>query len=262
MIDYAFSYADLEYFLLIFVRVACFVFIAPFFSMTNTPKNVRIGLSFFVAVVLYQSVPREAVVYNTFVGYTVIVLKEAVTGLLIGFGANLCSTIVSFAGRIADMEMGLSMASMLDPTTRQNTSITGIYYNYMILLMLLISGMAEYLLKALAETFILIPVNGAVLRSDTLLVSMIEFMSNYITIGFRICLPIFAVMLILNAVLGILAKVSPQLNMFAVGIQMKVLVGLCILFVTTAMLPDAGRFIYEQMKYMVVSFVEAMGGAL
>ena len=68
-------------------------------------------------------------------------------------------------------------------------------------------------------------------------------------------------MLVLNAVLGILAKISPQLNMFAVGMQMKVLVGLCILFATTVMLPDAGRFIYEQMKYMVVSFVEAMGGS-
>lgn len=262
MIDYAFSYADLEYFLLVFVRVATFVYIAPFFSMTNTPRNVRIALSFFVAFILYQSVPRVTVEYNTLTGYTIIVLKEAVTGLLIGFGANLCSTIVSFAGRIADMEMGLSMASVLDPTTRQNTSITGIYYNYMILLMLFLSGMHQYLLKALAETFILIPINGAVLQSDTLLMSMIEFMGNYITIGFRICLPVFAVMLILNAVLGILAKVSPQLNMFAVGIQMKVLVGLCILFATTVMLPDAGRFIYEQVKYMVVGIVEAMGGAV
>ena len=139
MIDYSFSYADLEYFLLIFVRVASFVYIAPFFSMTNTPRNVRIGLSFFVALVLYQALPKEEVVYHTLVGFTVIVLKEVVTGLLIGFGANLCTMIVSFAGRIADMEMGLSMASLFDPATRQNTSITGIYYNYIILLMLLIS---------------------------------------------------------------------------------------------------------------------------
>ena len=75
--------------------------------------------------------------------------------------------------------------------------------------MLLISGMHQYLLKALAETYILIPVNGAVLDTSTLLASMLEFLANYITIGFRICLPIFAVMLVLNAVLGILAKISP-----------------------------------------------------
>ena len=96
------------------------------------------------------------------------------------------------------------------------------------------------------------------IRTDTLLAAMLEFMANYIIIGFRICLPIFAVMTILNAVLGILAKVSPQLNMFVVGIQMKVLVGLSILFLSTSMLPGAADFIYDQMKRMVVTFTEAI----
>jgi flagellar biosynthetic protein FliR len=128
----------------------------------------------------------------------------------------------------------------------------------MVLLLLVISGLHQYLLKALAETFTLIPVNGAVIDSESLLQALISFMSNYIIVGFRICLPIFAVMIILNAVLGVLAKVSPQLNMFAVGIQMKVLTGLCILYVTTAMLPSVANFVYEQMKIMIVKFVGIM----
>ena len=258
MIDYNFSYGDLELFLLIFVRVASFVYIAPFFSMSNTPSRVRVGLAFFISVLLYQTGPKQEVVYDTLIGYTIIVMKEVVTGFLIGFGANLCTAVVSFAGQIADMEMGLSMASLFDPTTKQQTTITGVYYNYMVLLLLMISGMHRYLLKALAETYELIPVNGAVFHDEALLQALITFMGDYIIVGFRICLPIFAVMILLNAVLGILAKVSPQLNMFAVGIQMKVLVGFCILFVTTAMLPDAAGFIYEQMKRMVVSFVRVM----
>lgn len=258
MIDYSFSYGDLELFLLIFVRVASFVYIAPFFSMSNTPSRVRVGLAFFISVLLYQTGPEQEAAYDTLTGYTIIVMKEAVTGFLIGFGANLCTAVVSFAGQIADMEMGLSMASLFDPATKQQTTITGVYYNYMVLLLLMISGMHRYLLKALAETYELIPINGAVFHDDALLQALITFMGDYIIVGFRICLPIFAVMIILNAVLGILAKVSPQLNMFAVGIQMKVLVGFCVLFVTTAMLPDASGFIYEQMKRMVVSFVRVM----
>ena len=258
MIDYSFSYGDLELFLLIFVRVASFVYIAPFFSMSNTPSRVRVGLAFFISVLLYQTGPEQEVAYDTLTGYTIIIMKEAVTGFLIGFGANLCTAVVSFAGQIADMEMGLSMASLFDPATKQQTTITGVYYNYMVLLLLMISGMHRYLLKALAETYELIPINGAVFHDDALLQALITFMGDYIIVGFRICLPIFAVMIILNAVLGILAKVSPQLNMFAVGIQMKVLVGFCVLFVTTAMLPDAAGFIYEQMKRMVVSFVRVM----
>lgn len=258
MIEYGFSYSDLEYFLLIFMRVASFIYVAPFFSMSNTPRNIRIVFSFFFAVLLYQVVPRVDVSYQTLIGYTILVLKEVVVGLLIGFAANMCTTVVTFAGQIADMEMGLSMASLFDPTTKETSTITGIYYNYMILLMMTISGLHRFLIQALTETFSLIPISGAILNSDALLSSMIEFLSNYILIGFRICLPVFAVMLILNAVLGILAKVSPQLNMFAVGIQMKVIVGLCVLFLTTVMLPDAADLIYMQMKRIVVSFVEAM----
>lgn len=258
MLEYAFTYNDLEYFLLIMIRVTCFAYTAPFFSMSNTPRRVRVGLSIFITLLLYQVVPHTTLRYDTLLGYLVIVMKEAVTGLLIGFAANLCSTVVSFAGHIADMEMGLSMANLMDPTTKESSTISGVYYNYMVLLMLMISGMHQYLIKALAETYILIPVNGAVFKSDQLMQAMTGFMSDYVIIGFRICLPIFAAMILLNAVLGILAKVSPQLNMFAVGIQMKLLVGLSVLFLSTAMLPGAGNFIYTQMKRTVVSFVETM----
>ena len=211
-----------------------------------------------MAILLYPVVQGERIVYDTLTGYFVIVMKEALTGLLIGFAANLSFSVVAFAGHIADMEMGFSMATLFDPATKQNTSITGIYYNYTIMLMLIISGMHQYLLKALAETYTLIPMNGAIFRSDRLMASMLEFMANYIIIGFRICLPIFAVMTILNAVLGVLAKVSPQMNMFAVGMQMKVLVGLSILFLSTSMLPSAANFIYGQMQYMVSAFAQVM----
>lgn len=258
MVDITFSYADFEYFLLILVRVTSFIFIAPFFSMSNTPRRVRIGLGFFIALILYNIVPREPLVYETVFGYAVIVMKEVVTGILIGFGANVCITIVALAGHVADMEIGLSMVSIMDPTTRQNTSISGIYYNYMVMLMLILSGLHRYLIQALVDTYTLIPVNGAIIDKDALLNSMMQFMTDYLVIGFRICLPIFATMVLLNAVLGILAKVSPQLNMFAVGIQLKVLIGLAALFLTTGMLPSAATFIFDQMKKVTVLFVESM----
>ncbi|TCL56577.1 flagellar biosynthetic protein FliR [Kineothrix alysoides] len=259
MIDYAFTYASLEYFLLIFTRVTCFVFIAPFFSMNNTPRQVRVGLSFFVSLlVFFVLAPSEPLQYDTWLGYTVIVMKEALTGFIIGFGANLCNSIVSFAGHIIDMETGLAMVTIMDPTTKESTSISGVFYQYMITLMLIVSGMYQYLLKALVDTFTLIPINGAVFRTDSLVVSVVRFMSDYIIIGFRICLPIFLVMVMLNVILGILAKVSPQLNMFAVGIQIKILVGLSVLFLTAGMLPVASNFIFEQMKKIVVSFVEGL----
>lgn len=256
MINYSFSMYDLEYFLLILTRVSCFVFIAPFFSMTNTPARVKLGLGFFTALLLYQVLtPGEAVVYDTVMEYALIVMKEAITGLIIGFGANICMTIINFAGSVADMETGLSMATLMDPTTRESTSITGVFYQYVIMLMLIATGMYRYLLGALADSFILIPINGAVFHADSLLNSMITFLSDYITIGFRIVLPIFCVMLLLNAILGVLAKVSPQMNMFAVGIQLKIVVGIGVLFLVCGLLPGAADFIFQEMKKTIVSFV-------
>ncbi len=259
MIDFSFSMYDLEYFLLVLVRVSCFVFIAPFFSMNNTPARVRVVLSVFVAALLYQSVtPAEAVVYETVTDYAIIVMKEAVAGLLIGFGANICMSILNFAGSIADMETGLSMVRMMDPTSRDQTSITGVLYQYAFSMMLIATGMYRYLLGALADTFVLIPVGGIAFHGDAMVKAIVKFLSDYVIIGFRIVLPIFSVILLLNAVLGILARVSPQMNMFAVGLQLKLLVGFSILFFTTQMMPGAADFIFREMQTVITSFVEAI----
>jgi len=258
MIDIAFTYADLEYFLLIFVRVTSFIYIAPFFGMTNTPNRVKIGLGLFIAYLINRSISHVQVEYATLFGFATVVLKEAVCGFLIGFGANLCTTVVAFSGHIVDMETGLSMASLFDPTTRQQTSITGVYYNYIVMLMLLISGMYQFLLGALIDSFTLIPINGVILRIDGMVGVMLQFLRDYIIIGFRIALPVFMVIILVNAVLGMLAKVSPQLNMFAVGMQIKILIGTAVLFLTVGMMPSAAEFIFGQMKKMVFAFVEVM----
>ena len=258
MIDITFTYADLEYFLLVLVRITCFIYVAPFFSMSNTPRTVRIGFSIFLSYLIYMGIDRNEVVYNTLLGYAVIVLKEALTGFLIGWGAQICTTVTSLAGSIADMEIGISMVSLMDPATQQQATFTGVFYQYIFTLLLMITGMYQYLLGALIDSFTLIPVNGAIFRTASLLESIVTFMGNYLAMGFRIILPIFCTMILLNCILGVLAKVSPQLNMFAVGMQLKVLVGLGILFLTVRMLPSAADYVFEGMKTMIVSFVEGM----
>ncbi len=259
MLNYAFSIYELEFFLLILVRISCFVFVAPFFSMKNTPANVRIVISVFMAALLYQALtPAEYFEYDSVLEYAIIVMKEAVVGLLIGFAANICTSIVNFAGSIADMETGLSMVTLMDPTTREHTSITGVLYQYVLMFFMIATGMYRYLFAALAETYTLIPVNGAVFDTGELVDVMLGFMGDYIIIGFRIVLPIFCAILMLNAILGILAKVSPQMNMFAVGIQLKIVVGLSVMFFTVSMLPGIADFVFEEMKRMMVAFAGAM----
>lgn len=258
MIDITFTYADLEFYLLVLVRITCFVYAAPFFSMDGVPRRVKVGFSIFLAYLIYTAVDRNEIVYNTLLGYAIIVMKEALTGFLIGWGAQLCTAVATFAGSIADMEIGISMVSLMDPTTRQQTTFTGVFYQYIFMLFLIFTGMYQYLLRALIDSFDLIPINGAVFKSESLVESLIMFLGDYVAMGFRIILPIFCTMLLLNAILGVLAKISPQMNMFAVGMQLKVLVGLGILFLTVGMLPQAADYVFVEMKRMIVSFVEGM----
>lgn len=259
MLDYSFTFENLEFFLLIFVRIATFVFVAPFFSTSNTPRRVRAGFSIVLSYILYSTITTHNVPeYSSVYGYSVIVLKEAMTGLFIGFGANICISIVQFAGKIADMDIGLSMVQLMDPLTNTGSGFVGSIYQYALILIMLITGMHRFFLKAIIETFELIPIGGANFASDKLLTVLSKFMLDYMVISLRLCLPVLAALLLLNAVLGVLAKTAPQINMFSVGIQLKILVGLSVLFLTIIVLPDASEYIFEEMKIMVTSMVESL----
>ncbi len=259
MVNLSFPLSELEYFLFIFVRVASFVFVAPFFSTKGVPNQVKIALSMFIAYIIYYFGPEHIYPeYNTILGFCTVVLKEVSVGLLIGLAAQMCTSIVLFAGRIMDMEVGLSMANVFDPATNEQASITGALLQYGVMLILYTTGLHRFLLKALMETFTLIPISGVHINTDRLLEILINFLSNYIIIGFRICLPVFASITLMNIVLALLAKLAPQMNMFSVGIQLKLLAGLSVIVITVTLLPDICNFISDQIQQMMVSIVEGM----
>ena len=126
------------------------------------------------------------------------------------------------------------------------------------MLILLISDMHHWILRAFVDSYSTIPTGRISFDLENLLNSAVKFLGDYFVIGFRIFLPVFAGMLILNAVLGILAKVAPQMNMFSVGIQIKILVGLGIMFVTVGMLPGLSDFVFSEMKQLVTAFAGGM----
>ncbi len=260
MIDYSFTFGDLEVFLLILVRVTMFVYVAPFFSTSNTPQMVRIAFSFLLSILLYGIAPVDTLEYNTVLGYTIIVLKEFFTGILIGYSAQICTMISTMAGQIVDMQVGLSMVQVMSPGSREQVPVSAGIYQYAFMGMMLVSGLYRYLLSALVDSFILIPVNGAVFNGDKLLESMLKFFGAYMVIGFRICLPVFVVTFILNVILGILARVAPQMNMFAVGMQLKLIVGLSLMYITSSLLYNASDFIFVNMKLMITEFINDLAG--
>lgn len=253
----SFTIQNLEYFLLIFVRVTMFFYSAPFFSTSNVPRRFKAGLGFFLSMLLYQYVvPHSVVTYSTDIGYGILVLKEAVCGVVIGLMANAVMMITDFAGKIMDMEIGLSMVSFYDPVSRNQTGFTGTVFRYGFLLIMLVTNMHHYLIRAFVESYELIPVGNIIIRSEGLFNTITKFMYGYMTIGFKLCLPIFCSMLLLNTILGIMAKAVPQMHMFSIGMQLKVLIGLVVLFLSIYLLPVVADDIFTQMKRMIVLAVQ------
>lgn len=258
MFSIDFTLQNFEYFLLILTRISMFVVVAPFFSINNTPAMVKVGFSAVVSLMLYFVLPFEALNYTTVIGYAFLVIKEAITGLIIGFSTYCCNSIILLAGQMIDMNIGLSMAQEYDPGMRTTVAITGNLYNYFILMLLIVTDMHRYLFKSLCDAYTLIPIGGTVFRWDSLVLSMIRFIADLFVIAFRIVLPIFACIMILNAVLGIMVKVAPQIHMFSVGAQMKILVGFAVLFLTIFLLPNVADYIFTEMKTMLVSFIKGL----
>ncbi len=259
MIHVTVNQENLEYLLLILVRISSFMFVAPFFGQSNTPLRSKLGLSIFVSYIIFLLVPLEeaTVEYSTIIDYASLVIKESVVGLLIGFSAFICSTILQFSGRIVDMEIGLSMAQVLDPVTNTQVGMTGSIYTYLVFFLMLTSNMHIYLLNAAVDSFELIPI-GQIRIGSTLYTTFVGFLSTYLIIGFRIILPVFATILIMNCVLGIMAKVAPQMNMFSVGMQLKIIAGLIVMFSTVRLLPSIANFIFSNMQQMVQGIIEGM----
>ena len=258
MLDVTFDLINFEYILLILVRIASFMFVAPFFNQRGVPAQAKIGLSFFIAVLLYEVVPEPSLDYSGVVGYGIVVLKEGITGMLIGFAAYICNSIVVFAGSLIDMDIGLSMAQEFNPDMSMQITATGNLYYYLVFAMLLATNMHHYILRAVCDSFYVIPIGGAEFEWDSLLVSMTTYMTDLFVIGFRIFLPVFAVIMIMNCILGVMAKVASQMNMFSIGIQLKIIVGFVVLFLTIFLFPSVSDMVFDEIKKMVVLFVEGM----
>ena len=258
MFSIDFTLSNFEYFLLLLTRISMFVVVAPFFNTSNTPVRVKVGFSAIVSLLLYFVVDFSELNYSTVTGYAFLVVKEAVTGLMIGFSTYCCNFIILLAGNLIDMNIGLSMAQEYDPALRTETSVTGTLYNNFIMILLILSGMHRYIFKSFCDAYELIPIGGAIFKWDSLFVSTIRFISDIFIIGFRIVLPVFAVIMILNAILGVMVKVAPQIHMFSVGAQLKIIVGFIVLLLTIFLLPNIAEFIFKEMKTMMTLYLQGM----
>lgn len=254
-----FSIEHLEFFLLILVRISGFMVAAPIFSLRNIPMRVKLILAIAVAIIVFNTVPYREIEYSTTIDYAFVVILEMVAGLIMGFMANVSYYILSFAGQIIDQEIGFSMVNQFDPITSAQVTVTGNFYTYSVMLMVMITNMHHYLIRAIADSFQVLPV-GSISLDFTLYEVMKRFVVDYFVIGFRIVLPIFASLLVVNTILAILARVAPQMNMFVIGLQLKVFVGLVVLVLMVMMITGVADLIFQEMMSMIRETIPYLGG--
>ena len=258
MFETQFSIYHLEYILLIFIRIASMMYLAPIFGTTGVPHRVKIGFSAALAILLATIIPYDPLPYTTILGFSGLVIKEAIVGLLIGFFMNVCMAILSFAGQLIDQEIGFTMVSIFDQFNKTQTTITANLYNILVLLIAVVSDLYYFIIDAMVDSFRYVPVGTSIYKLDVIYDIFLKFMKDFFVIGFQIALPIFASALLLNVILGVLVKAAPQMNMFVVGIQLKVFLGLAVLFVTIGFLPNIAEYIFTEMKTLVDLLYGAM----
>lgn len=246
-----------EYALLVFARVSMIMIAAPFFNNNNIPRRLKVAIAFFLSAIVMNSVDYTAVSYTGALGYSILLLKEAITGLLIGLGAGFSMYILNFSGNMIDMEIGFAMAMEMDPTTNVQTTITATLFTAAFMLMFLANDMHYYVVRALCDSYQLIPI-GAAKFSPLFYQIYVQYLVDFFVIGFRIILPVFACILTVNVVLGILAKVAPQMNMFVIGMQLKVFLGLGLLYILMSFLPGITDFIFGEMQKLTKLFIQSM----
>jgi len=246
-----FTVENLEFFLAIAMRIAGFVFLAPFFSNSSMPQRAKLLLSFSVALVSFFVIPQEEPLqYNGVLGYAGIIVSEAIAGMILGLFCNLAMFILSFAGQVADMEIGLSMVTQFDTTNNIQVTITSNMLTYAVILTMVATNMHLFVLRAVIDSFVLIPV-GKVVFSPEFYKGYLGYLVDFMVLAFRIILPVFAALLVVNAILAVLAKAAPQMNMFVIGFQLKIFIGLTVLTIMMIFLPSISEMIFDEMMELM-----------
>ena len=255
-----FTIEYIEYAVLIITRISMIFFIVPFFGNVNIPVRIKIALSFFLSLIIMNSVDYSAVSYQGMLGYSILIAQEAVTGLLIGIGSGFTLYILNFSGHMLDMEIGFSMAMEMDPTTQVQTTISATFLTAVFMLMFIASDMHYFLIDAVVDSYKVIQIGEGIV-SPNLYKIFVQYVIDYFVIGFRIILPVFACILVINVILGILARIAPQMNMFVFGMQLKVFAGLSLIFILMNFLPGITDFLFNEMQTLTKLFMLSLAGS-
>ncbi|RCS58327.1 flagellar biosynthetic protein FliR [Parvibium lacunae] len=213
-----------------FFRVLALFTTAPLLGHRAFPRRVRLALALVIAVLITPNIAPAPASSLTSAYALVYLLQQFLVGVAIGFSMLLVFAAIETAGEFIGLNMGLSFATFIDPMNNRPTPIVGSYLGVMASLTFLALDGHLLLIAALHESFQIVPLalpaDGKLNPMQVIdLVALLKAAGDIFRIGLQISLPVMAAILITNIAMGLLARTAPQLNIFAVGFPITLLVG-------------------------------------
>lgn len=212
--------------MLIATRLSAMVVVAPVFSSRTVPVRVKAGLVILVSWITLPIVAAEGgAVPDGLVSLAVLAVKEAIIGFAFGLVAQFLFAAVQTAGAFIDVTAGFAISQTIDPTSNASISILGRWYNLIAISSFLALGGHQLLVAGVVRSFTLAPplanpdlgavVNGVLAQADDILLVVVQ-----------IGAPIIGALLVTDVTLGVISRAVPQMNVFIVGLPLKIVVAL------------------------------------
>jgi flagellar biosynthetic protein FliR len=240
-----------------FVRIGALLVAAPMFGARTVPVRVRVMLALLLAIAVAPqvSVPAEVAVVSA--GGAVLIVRELMIGFVLGFLVQMLFGAIAMAGEVIALSMGLAFASVVDPDRGVSVPVIGQYFVVMCTLLFLALNGHLALLALLIESFELLPPGVGGLAAS----GFYEFAgwaSQMFEAAIMIALPAATALLVAGVSMGLIARSAPQLNIFAVGFPMTLMLGIvALLFSLPLLAPQFEQLlagVLETGRSLVVGF--------
>lgn len=245
--------------LLVFVRIGGLFVAAPFFSQRFVPVQVKVllaaVLAFSLAGLVGGTLP-PTVAHP--LGFTLAVMIEAMTGVLLGFAAQFVFYAVQFAGEIIGFQMSLSMAQAYNPLSGEPSNPMGHVLTLGFLLLFVLLDGPQQLVVALAASFEAVPLAGADLAAGGPL--LLQWTGLFFAAALRLAAPFVVTLFLVDVALGVFARVVPQADLFSLSLPLKLLAGLGLFALFLRQFGPAVPVLVDQALHDVARMVEALAG--
>jgi len=216
-------------FLVLLIRLGVILFLLPFWSGPQFPRQFKIGFVLAVAYVLAPVIPMEIQNQN----FLMIVVQELLLGATLGFAVRVVFLAVEFAGTLISDAMSISIAAAFNPEMGRSTEVSTIL-GLMAMLLFLALDLHHDLIAMIVKSYEVLPVGH--LRIDNLLLKGISVGGQIFILAIKIAAPILVGMIIVNVLMGFIYKAAPQVNIFFVSLPVYIFIGLLVLFLSTPLL--------------------------